>query len=133
MRTLAFFTAGSLLVGLAALAGGWAAWGFDALVQGGAAFGLAFVPAALTMALVLIGFRSSPEMQLLAGLGGSGVRMAVALGGGCLLTAAVPERFDLPFWAWLVVFYLSLLAFEITLLVRNQPKPIRQTSLPQNH
>ena len=35
-------------------------------------------------------FRSAPQLQLLASLGGSGVRMAVALGGGLLLTQTQP-------------------------------------------
>jgi hypothetical protein len=61
-------------------------------------------------------------MQLLASLGSTGVRMAIALGGGYLLTATQPQLFDMPFWAWLIFFYLGLLAFEITLLVRQQPK-----------
>ena len=60
-------------------------------------------------------------MQLTASLGGSGVRMMIALGGGYLLTNAQPELFGSNFWYWILLFYLGLLAFEITLLVQRQP------------
>jgi hypothetical protein len=122
MKKLLVFVLGSLAFGLVSLAIGYAIWEQDALIQGGAAFGLAFVPGVLTFAWVVLTYRSAPETQLLAGLGSTGVRMAIALGGGYLLTAAKPQLFDMPFWSWLILFYLGLLAFEITLLVRQQPK-----------
>jgi hypothetical protein len=123
MKKLVVFVLGSLAFGAISLATGCAIWDVDVLIQGGAAFALAFIPGVLTFAWVVFSYRSAPEMQLLASLGGTGVRMAIALGGGYLLTAAQPQRFDMPFWAWLILFYLGLLAFEITLLVRQQPKP----------
>jgi hypothetical protein len=122
MKNLLVFTVGGLALGGIALGIGYWAWGEDALTQGGTAFGLAFVPATLTLAWVLYSYRSTPEMQLLASLGSSGMRMAIALGGGFLLTNAQPETFSTPFWFWLVLFYLALLAFEITLVIRQQPK-----------
>jgi hypothetical protein len=33
-----------------------------------------------------------------------------------------PQSFDTPFWCWLLLFYLALLGFEITLLVRQHAK-----------
>lgn len=122
MRILAIFAVGSLLFGAAALAIGFACWDEDALIQGGAAFAMAFVPALLTMGLVMSSYRSAPEMRLMAGLGSSGVRMGIAVGGAFALATALPDRFGTAFWYWLVLFYLTLLAFEITLLVWNQPK-----------
>jgi hypothetical protein len=121
MKKLVVFASGALLFGAAALGVGYIVWGQEALVQGGTAFALAFVPAILTFAWVVLTHRSVPEMQLLASLGGSGIRMAIALGGGYLLTATQPQLFDGPFWSWLILFYLGLLGFEITLLVRQQP------------
>lgn len=122
MKTLVCFISGALAFGMLSLGIGYAAWDQEALIQGGAAFGLTFVPAALTLAWVVFSYRTTPDMQLLASLGGSGVRMAVALGGGMMLTNAQPASFDSPFWCWLVLFYLVLLGYEITLLVRGQPK-----------
>ncbi len=133
MKSFFLFVAGGLLFGAASLGIGYAAWGDDALLQGGIAFGLTFVPAAATLAGVLRSYRANPEMQLLASLGGSGARMAVALGGGFLLTSSQPETFTIAFWYWLMLFYLGLLAFEITLVVRHQPvvegKPPQRTTV----
>jgi hypothetical protein len=95
----------------------------DTLLQGGVAFALAFVPAALTLGLVVYSYSSTPELQLTASLGGSGVRMAVALGGGLFLTTTQPLLFATPFWSWLVLYYLVLLGFEITLLVWRSRSP----------
>jgi len=117
MKTLGLFISGALAFAAVTLGFGFSIWNQEVLVQGGAAFALAFVPAAITLAWVVFSYRSAPEMQLLASLGGSGVRMAVSLGGGLLLTNAQPQVFDTPFWYWLVLFYLVLLGFEITLLV----------------
>ena len=85
-------------------------------------FALAFVPAAGTLAWVLFTYRTTPQLQLMASLGGSGLRMAIALGGAMFLTNAQPQYFDTLFWGWLLWFYLVLLGFEITILVRQLPK-----------
>jgi hypothetical protein len=122
MKSFLLFVAGALLFGALALGLGYAVWPEDVLIQGSTAFGLAFVPAALTLAWVLYAYRTAPDMRLLAGLGGSGFRMAIGLGGGFFLTSVQPEAFGKPFWCWLVLFYLTLLAFEMTLLVRQQPE-----------
>ena len=61
-------------------------------------------------------------MRLLASLGGSGVRMMIALGGGYFLTNAFAETFATEFFDWLAWFYLVLLAFEMALLVQQEDK-----------
>jgi hypothetical protein len=122
MKSLVLFITGAIAFGALSLAGGYAWWDMDALIQGGAAFGLAFVPAAGTLAWVLHTYRTTPQLQLMASLGGSGLRMAIALGGGLLLTSELPHMFHTPFWGWLAWFYLVLLAFEITVLARQLPK-----------
>jgi hypothetical protein len=122
MKSLLLFVCGGLLFGAIALGVGYWLGSQDTLVQGGVAFVLTLVPATVTLAWVVFSYRSAPQMQLLASLGGSGVRMAIALGGGFLLTTMQPQSFDTPFWCWLVLFYLALLGFEITLLVRQQDK-----------
>jgi hypothetical protein len=123
MRSLVFFICGALLFGTLTLGIGYWVGNDDTLLQGGVAFGLAFVPAALTLGLVVYSYRSTPELQLTASLGGSGLRMAVALGGGVFLTNTQPHLFGTPFWSWLVLFYLVLLGFEITLLVWRTRSP----------
>ncbi len=122
MKSLAVFIVGGLLFGATALGIGYTVDGTDSLRQGGTAFGLTFVPAAVTLAWVVYSYRADPHMMLLASLGGSGLRMAVSLGGGYYLTQALPQQFDGAFWCWLVLFYLVLLTFEITLLVRQANK-----------
>ena len=123
MKTLLLFVLGGLLFGLAALGVGYAVWQEIALVQGGTAFGLTFVPAALTLGWALYSYRSSPEMQLMACMGGSGVRMAIALGGAYFLTQAQPDIFSSALFFWLLVFYMTFLAAEITLVLRKKPTP----------
>jgi hypothetical protein len=122
MKSLAVFVTGAALFAASALGIGYWLAGDDALLQGAVAFALAFVPAAGTLAWVTYSYRSTPDMKLLASLGGSGFRMAIALGGGWFLTNSQPQTFDMTFWSWLILFYLVLLAFEITILVWQQPK-----------
>lgn len=59
----------------------------------------------------------SPEQQLLATLGGTGLRMVTALGGGLALAAVAPAFRHESFWLWLLVFYLVTLFLELSLLV----------------
>jgi hypothetical protein len=122
MRILLVFAISGLVFGGASLALGWWLCEQQTVLQGCAAFGLSFVPAMATLAWVLFSYRSSPDMQLLASLGSSGLRMVIALGGALYLTQTQPQAFGDPLWYWLVLFYLTLLAFEIGLIVRQQPK-----------
>ena len=121
MKTMAAFLVGGLAVGGSGAAVGYAWGGADAVLPAAAGFALAFLPAAVTLAWVTWTYRSTPEMQLLASLGGSGVRMAVALTGGYFLTSGDLPVFEMSFWYWILFFYLVLLALEIGLLVRQQP------------
>ena len=121
MKSLVHFLGGALLFGALVLGLGYWIAGEEILLPGSVAFALAFVPAAATLAWVTFSYRAAPDMKLLASMGGSGVRMAIALGGGYFLTTYQPQYFDPTFWFWLLLFYLTLLAFEITLLVRQQP------------
>ncbi len=122
MKSLLLFMLGSLLFGATALGLGYWIWADDALIQGGTAFSLAFVPAAATLAWIVFSYRADPDMRLMASLGGSGIRMAIALGGGYFLTTAHAQLFDNAFWSWLVLFYLVFLGLDITLLVQQEPK-----------
>jgi hypothetical protein len=122
MKSFLLFAVVGLVFGGIALGLGFFLWSEVALVQGAAAFGLTFVPAVLTLAWALYSYRSTPELQLMASMGGSGVRMAIALGGGFLLTQSHPETFDGSFWFWILTFYMTFLAAEIAVILRQQPK-----------
>jgi hypothetical protein len=122
MKRLLVFLAGSTLFGIAALGLAYAMGGTEHLIQAATALGLTFVPAAVTLGWVLWSYQSDPGMMLLASLGASGIRMAVALGGGYFLAQVYPNDFDTPFWLWLALLYPVFLAFEIALLVRQDPK-----------
>jgi len=132
MKRLLLFIVGALLFGAVSLGLGYLFGQEDALLQGGAAFGLAFVPAAATLAWVIYTYQAAPEMRLMASLGGSGIRMMLALGGAYLLTNVYPDAFQFDFWCWLALFYLVLLFFEMALLVHQEDKlnGPSQTDLP---
>ena len=131
MKTFVLFFSGALIFGVVTLALGYILGDSEILLQGLVAFALAFVPSATTLAWVLRSFRTTPDMQLIASLGGSGIRMAIALGGGWLLTWTQPHTFDMTLWCWLLLYYLGLLGFEIALLIRQQPaelNPVRDNA-----
>jgi hypothetical protein len=119
-RVFAFVGCSVLLWGLLAVPA-WLLWGDEQLLQSLAAFGLVVVPATATLLWVSWTYRQAPDMRLLAALGSSGLRMAVALGGGIGLTLGFPQAFDVPFWIWLVVLYLGVLGLEIAVLLRAAP------------
>jgi hypothetical protein len=117
MKALAVLIAIPTLLWLALLGPAMMIWGEPALLQSAVALALCLVPAAATLVVVQrIG--KAPEDRMLAGLGSSGVRMALVLGIGFLLFRAAPETFPVTFLYWLTLFYLVALAIEVSLLVR---------------
>jgi hypothetical protein len=127
MKRLRLLTAGTLLFWGVLVYPGVLLFGNSALAHSLAALGLCLIPALVTLAWTSRGLQSSPEQQLVAVLGGTGVRMAVALGGGLGLQAFQPELFTDLFWGWLAAFYFFTLAFEIVLLVARPQ--VRRTGL----
>ena len=122
MKSVLLLTGFGLGMWAVLLGPGWLLWGDVALVQSGVALALTLPPAVATLIWAHAAWKNSPDLQLLAVLGGSGVRMAVALGLGAWLYFQYPQTFTVVFWGWLLAFYLSLLAVEITILVRAQNK-----------
>lgn len=113
--------------------GFWAVVALPALRLGGSpaftfslvALGLCAIP---TVALLLWRDRarnSSPSERLLLLLGGTGLRMAVVLGGGVTLYWSAPYFQQTSFWVWLLVFYLYLLGLEIYLILAEQREEAR--------
>jgi hypothetical protein len=119
MKSLVLLVGGSLLVWAALAYPGWVLWGEAALVHSAVAWLLCVVPGAITVAWALRR-EQAPEMRVVAVLGGSGIRLAAALGGGLVLTELLPETFTKVFWLWVGVFYAVLLTLEVLLLVRQQ-------------
>src|SRR5207253_1299665 len=73
---------------------------------------LCLMPAALTLLWARRALDRSPEAQLTAVLGGSGVRLFVTLLAAWLLTDRVPFFRDGSFWYWLLGAYLFTLTLE---------------------
>lgn len=121
MKRVALFLLGSLLIAALLIVPAVLIWGEEMLTPGLTAFGVVLVPALATFLWAGWTFRAAPDMALLAGLGGSGVRMFVVLGVGFLLVQLAPATYGTTFLLWLAVFYLLLLALEITLLVQDRP------------
>ncbi len=122
MKRLGILTACTLLLWVLLLYPATLVWGDAVIVQSVAAALICLVPGLVTMLWAQWGLRSTPEQQLAAILGGTGLRMAVALGSGLALFYGFPETFTEVFWIWLLVFYLTVLALEIALLVGAQPR-----------
>lgn len=99
----------------------WRFGGEPAILQCTVAMVLCLVPSAATMAFTERAFRqpAGVDQQMLAVLGGSGVRLLVALGAGWILNAHVPPLGGVWFWVWLGVFYLYALGLESVLIVRG--------------
>jgi len=131
MKPTLLFIAGALALGAATLGAGYGLWGEKALIEGAGAFALTFVPAAIALGWVMHAGRKEPEMRLMAWLGGSGIRMGVALGGAYILREMLPQQFGDPILWWLVFFYPVFLASEIAILLRLQPKVVEPTPRAQ--
>jgi hypothetical protein len=127
-RRLAWFLAGSLAFWAVAAGLAFVLWDGVAVAYSSAAAALCLLPSVVTFLWTARGLAQSPEQQLLAALGGTGVRMFFVLGAGLLLTHTVPyfaER-QQSFWFWLLVFYLFNLALEMSLLVAGRPLADKQ-------
>ena len=80
---------------------------------------LCLVPTALTLVWARRAYGQQPEQQMLAVMGGTGVRMAFVLAVGLLLFFNVKEFAYQRFWIFVIVYYLFTLALEMVLIVRN--------------
>jgi len=82
---------------------------------------LCLVPTAVTLIWTRWADANKPEQQLLAVMGGTGVRMVFVLGVGLLLFLCVKEFAYQRFWIFVVVYYLVTLALEMIFVVRGMP------------
>ena len=119
-RQLAVLIVGTLLFWVALVYPAGQLWGESAVVFSAVAMGICLAPAILTLLWVHWSYDQSPEQRLVAGLGGSGVRMGVVLATGLLLNANVPYFQPESFCIWVLVFYLYTVGLEVMLLVMGR-------------
>lgn len=100
--------------------------GAQALAYAAVAAALCLVPSAGSLLWSSWALDAAPEQQLIAVLGGTGLRMAVVLAGGLGLYAWFGYFRDTSFWVWLLAFYLVTLATEMTLLLAGRVKTAHQ-------
>jgi hypothetical protein len=99
--------------------------GEAALIHNSVALALCLAPTVATMLWAGWAGQRTPEQQLVMVLGGTGVRMGVALGAGLLLSTLVPLFAQPGFWIWLLVFYLLTLTVEMVLIVKGLSRTAR--------
>jgi hypothetical protein len=80
---------------------------------------LCLVPAALTLAWTRWAYRSNPEQQLLAVMGGTAVRMGIVVVAGLVLFLGVKQFAYQRFWIFVILYYLFTLALEMVLILRG--------------
>jgi hypothetical protein len=121
-QRLAWFLAGALAFWAVATGVAILFWDDVAVALSAVAALLCLLPSVATLLWSAWGMEQSPEQQLTATLGGTGVRMFFVLGVGLLLTHTVPwvAVRQQSFWLWLLVFYLFYLMLEMVLLVAGR-------------
>ncbi len=120
--TLGLWLVLALILWLALPSPDWLQWGESTVLFSGTAGLLCLVPTALTLVWTRFSFHGQPEQQLLAVLGGTGVRMAFVIGMGMVFYHLVPRYQHQQFWIWVIVFYLYTLALEVILLTRHMSR-----------
>jgi hypothetical protein len=93
------------------------------------AAGLCLLPTAATLVWCDLVLHASPEQQLTAVFGGTGLRLLFVVGAGLVLYLT-REEFRLGrFWVWIVVFYLATLTLEMVLVARRQAEMDKATGV----
>jgi hypothetical protein len=110
---------GSLALWLLLAVPAWLLAGEQTLLDTAVACGLCLVPMTATLLWCQWAFAHAPEQQLLSVLGGTSIRLFVAIAGGIGLFHAVPALHRPAFLLWVIVFYLATLALEIVVVIRR--------------
>jgi hypothetical protein len=98
--------------------------GDQAAVYAGVACALCLVPALATLLWAGLAFRGSPESQLAAVLGGTGLRLFVVLAATWLVSTLDDFQEGPGFLWWVLAFYLLTLALELTVLLASRQRPV---------
>jgi O-antigen/teichoic acid export membrane protein len=118
MKRIALLAASVLTLWSLLIYPAWLFWSDAVWAQSLAALVICLLPAMVVL-LWIERAEVAPERQLVAILGGTGIRMVVALGAGLALTSIWPEMFPESFWIWVAVFYLFILVVETMMLLKR--------------
>jgi hypothetical protein len=92
---------------------------------------LCLIPTAMTLLWLDFASGATPDKQLLAVLGGTGVRMGFVLTVGLVLFHTLESFHAARFLIWIIVFYLATLTLEMVLVVRHQAARERLPQAPK--
>jgi hypothetical protein len=120
MRQLGQLWAASVLLWLVLAIPAWLLGQEQACIDSAVAVLLCLLPMSATLWWCHRAFAGSPEAQLAAVMGGSGVRLVVVLPASIGLFFAVEALQRPAFLIWVVVYYLATLALEVVLIMRWQ-------------
>src|ERR1700730_4216190 len=116
-RSIELLVGGAVAIWLLLLSPAYRLGGEAAILFSTVALLLCLAPTVLTMLWTRWAAAQTPEQQLVAVLGGTGVRMGVVLAVGLALYRWSSAFSHVRFLFWLLAFYLLTLALEITLLI----------------
>ncbi|HKB39667.1 MAG TPA: hypothetical protein VKD72_24740 [Gemmataceae bacterium] len=120
---LLFFIGVTAAAGVAAAYLAGSLWGDDQKWGAIAGVCVCLLPATVTLLISEWSLRWPPEYQLVAILGGSGLRIVVvALWAFALFQKAPPFGEKSGLWTWVLVFYGVTLALEVAVVLRAQAK-----------
>ena len=119
-RSLAWLVAGGITFWLLVFYPARLLWGETAVAFSAVAAILCLIPTAATLIWSEWAFRSSPEQQLLAVMGGTGLRMLFVAGVGIAMFLLSDYFHQQSFLVWVVVFYLVTLTLEISVLLAGK-------------
>jgi hypothetical protein len=119
-RSIELLVGGAIAIWLLLLYPAYRLGGEAAILFSTVALLLCLAPTVLTMLWTRWATAQSPEQQLVAVLGGTGVRMGLVLAVGLALYRWSSPFSHVRFLFWLLVFYLLTLALEITLLIAGE-------------
>ena len=124
-RTLGYFLGGALVGWLALAGGGYAIKRDYGLLCAGVAGLICIIPTTISLIFTLWSNGKSASEQLMAVVGGMGVRMVAVLGLSLAVFLTVPQFQEdqgrqLTFWSFVLVGYLGTLAWETFLAARSR-------------
>ena len=116
-RSLGLLLAGSLAFWLVLAYPARLLWGDPAVVFSACAGLLCLVPTAATLLWCHWALQGAAEQQVLAVVGGMGLRLVFVLGAGMALFHSLPYFHYRSFWIWVIVFYVFTLTLEMSLIL----------------
>jgi hypothetical protein len=120
IRSLGLLWAGTIMLWLLAAFPAWLISPETGLLDITVACGVCLVPMTATLLWCHYAFHGRADQQLLAVLGGTGVRLLIVVAASIGLFLAVEVLGRPAFLVWVVVFYLLTLTMEVVVVVRQQ-------------